>query len=159
MYKDRVPIYIGRMKKAFIIMLVFIIIEALAAVLAFALDNSALGVYFSFFGPFTIGITLSFVWIYLGQWLAASRNRDPAIWGILFLFFGIWALLILVIMGEVKEDGTDNLTKTVNTFSATPKSETDTADALLKYKNLLDQGVITQEEFEKKKAELLNLIS
>ena len=156
MYKERVPIYIGRMKKAFIIMLIFIIIEALAAILAFAMDNSALGVYFSFFGPCTIALTLSFVWIYLGQWLAASRNRDPAIWGILFLFFGIWALLILVIMGEAKDDGTDNLTKTVNPFSATKKSETDTADALLKYKNLLDQGVITQEEFEKKKAELLD---
>ena len=30
------------------------------------------------------------------------------------------------------------------------------ADELIKYKNLLDTGVITQEEFDKKKAQLLN---
>lgn len=32
-----------------------------------------------------------------------------------------------------------------------------TADEILKYKNLLDTGVITAEEFEKKKQQLLNL--
>ena len=31
------------------------------------------------------------------------------------------------------------------------------ADELLKFKQLLDAGVITQEEFDKKKKELLNL--
>ncbi len=31
------------------------------------------------------------------------------------------------------------------------------ADAIVKYKNLLDQGVITKEEFETKKRELLDL--
>ena len=31
------------------------------------------------------------------------------------------------------------------------------ADEILKYKQLLDAGVITQEEFDKKKAELLGL--
>ena len=36
-------------------------------------------------------------------------------------------------------------------------NETDTIQALKSYKELLDAGVITQEEFEKKKAQLLNL--
>jgi predicted Zn-dependent peptidase len=31
------------------------------------------------------------------------------------------------------------------------------ADEILKYKNLLDMGVITQEEFEQKKKQLLGL--
>jgi len=31
------------------------------------------------------------------------------------------------------------------------------ADELLKFKSLLEAGVITQEEFDKKKAQLLNL--
>ena len=31
------------------------------------------------------------------------------------------------------------------------------ADEIVKYKNLLDQGIITQEEFDKKKSELLNI--
>lgn len=35
------------------------------------------------------------------------------------------------------------------------KSESDKADALIKYKQLLDEGVITQEEFDKKKSEYL----
>ena len=34
--------------------------------------------------------------------------------------------------------------------------ERSSADELLKYKNLLDQGAITQEEYDKKKSELLN---
>lgn len=34
--------------------------------------------------------------------------------------------------------------------------ETEIADLLLKYKSLLDQGVITQEDYDKKKTELLN---
>jgi len=36
-------------------------------------------------------------------------------------------------------------------------NETDTIQALKSYKELLDAGVITQEEFEKKKTQLLNL--
>lgn len=35
------------------------------------------------------------------------------------------------------------------------KSESDKADALIKYKQLLDEGVITKEEFERKKSEYL----
>lgn len=35
------------------------------------------------------------------------------------------------------------------------KSESDKADALIKYKQLLDEGVITQEEFDIKKSEYL----
>lgn len=35
------------------------------------------------------------------------------------------------------------------------KSESDKADALLKYKQLLDEGAISQEEFERKKKEYM----
>ena len=34
-------------------------------------------------------------------------------------------------------------------------SQTSNADEILKFKQLLDQGIITQEEFERKKQELL----
>lgn len=37
-----------------------------------------------------------------------------------------------------------------------PESTISVADELLKYKQLLDMGALTQEEFDKKKAELLN---
>ena len=44
-----------------------------------------------------------------------------------------------------------------NPYAAPKASTGDQADQLLKYKSLLDQGVITQEEFEQKKKQLLNL--
>ncbi|WP_081112366.1 SHOCT domain-containing protein [Fusobacterium necrophorum] len=36
-------------------------------------------------------------------------------------------------------------------------NQTSAADEILKFKNLLDQGIITQDEFDKKKKELLGL--
>jgi len=41
--------------------------------------------------------------------------------------------------------------------AATIVNQVSAADELLKFKNLLDAGVLTQEEFDKKKAELLNM--
>lgn len=47
---------------------------------------------------------------------------------------------------------------TVSTAPTAPEApSTDTADQLLKFKTLLDSGVITQEEFDAKKKQLLNL--
>lgn len=48
--------------------------------------------------------------------------------------------------------------KIINSFKdekITNSNSISTADEILKFKNLLDQGIITQEEFEKKKKELL----
>ena len=47
-----------------------------------------------------------------------------------------------------------NQAKATPTPSVNPSSN---ADEILKYKNLLDMGAISQEEFDKKKTELLNL--
>lgn len=44
-----------------------------------------------------------------------------------------------------------------NTNATTPVNVHSVADELLKWKGLLDQGVITQEEFDAKKKELLGL--
>ncbi|MBO4954279.1 MAG: SHOCT domain-containing protein, partial [Clostridia bacterium] len=46
--------------------------------------------------------------------------------------------------------------KTANT-ALTPLQETSSADEIKKYKELLDTGVITQEEFDSKKKQLLGL--
>jgi len=43
------------------------------------------------------------------------------------------------------------LTATINT----PQPQIDTTDELRKYKALLDDGIITQEEFDSKKKQLL----
>ena len=44
-----------------------------------------------------------------------------------------------------------------NNSSLTVDSSTSVADEIKKYKNLLDEGIITQEEFDTKKKQLLNL--
>ncbi len=52
---------------------------------------------------------------------------------------------------ELKEQLTDKQTKSSQTGAGS------VADELLKFKNLLDMGAVTQEEFDQKKKELLNL--
>lgn len=49
------------------------------------------------------------------------------------------------------------LTLKEQTKAAPSVNPSSNADEILKYKNLLDMGAITQEEFDKKKSELLNL--
>ncbi|MBQ5824728.1 MAG: SHOCT domain-containing protein [Clostridia bacterium] len=43
-------------------------------------------------------------------------------------------------------------------MQAQPPAQTDVADEIKKYKELLDSGIITPEEFESAKAKLLNKI-
>lgn len=47
--------------------------------------------------------------------------------------------------------------KQLNNNNNNPNSEFSVADEILKFKSLLDQGIVTQEEFDLKKKELLNL--
>ena len=47
------------------------------------------------------------------------------------------------------------LTNNQNQYSSQKREQASSADALLKYKQLLDSGVLTQEEFDRKKEELL----
>ena len=49
------------------------------------------------------------------------------------------------------------LTKRENSFPTTIIQEASAADEILKYKHLFDEGIITQEEFEAKKKQLLGL--
>ncbi len=49
-----------------------------------------------------------------------------------------------------------NQTEATQYYSA-PTQQTSNADEILKFKSLLDQGIITQEEFNRKKKELLGL--
>ena len=48
-----------------------------------------------------------------------------------------------------------SMNSTKNVQTQVPIQQISVADEILKFKNLLDMGVITQEEFEKKKSELL----
>lgn len=55
---------------------------------------------------------------------------------------------------KVEAENQDKIT-TTNTTSPNMSFENEKADAILKYKNLLDMGAITEEEYSNKKAELL----
>lgn len=64
------------------------------------------------------------------------------------LFFFIIALIVALCLGDKKQFRNQQITN-VNNISP--------ADEIKKYKELLDQGAITEEEFQEKKRQLLNL--
>lgn len=66
----------------------------------------------------------------------------------IFLFIGVTIMAIIILKNTLSD-------KTPVTLSNSKASVG--ADEVLKYKELLDSGVITEEEFEKKKKELLGL--
>ena len=47
------------------------------------------------------------------------------------------------------------LNKPVNNTNKTVLSENQKIELILKYKKMLDEGILTQEEFDKKKSEIL----
>ena len=51
----------------------------------------------------------------------------------------------------------DNMVSSCRSDEQVPLASTSNADEILKYKNLMDSGIITQDEFEQKKKQLLNL--
>lgn len=63
-------------------------------------------------------------------------------WALLGFLFGLIPLIVAIAKPNLKQ------------LSQDAKADTP-ADQLLKYKGLLDQGIITEEEFERKKASLL----
>lgn len=92
--------------------------------------------------------------------------------GLMFALVGmlspIWVPILIVLLVRRKkkkkaaESATTSETTESNATESTDASESaknnpTTADELLKYKELLDAGVITQEEFDAKKKELLKL--
>lgn len=66
-----------------------------------------------------------------------------------YLFAGLW--LSNFEFGKAK-----NTTTTTTQYQPVQQKKTSDADKLLTYKRLLDNGSITQEEFEQKKSEVLN---
>ena len=124
--------------------------------------------------PLTIGISLVFIGIVLiiiSQTVKFTKTRhEPGMFGIqmayevedettknICLFCGIGLLAIggLFVAKGVPNaaDKTDNITIIKNN---TPTTNHNIADEILKLKNLLDTGAITQQEFEEQKKKLLS---
>lgn len=53
-------------------------------------------------------------------------------------------------------DAVNKTRNKIDTLNNNTKSQISAADEILKFKSLLDQGIISQEEFDKKKKDLLN---
>ena len=76
-------------------------------------------------------------------------------WGFLLGVIGIVVVAVRPMEGNTTNHNSYQAQSTVN---QTPVQKLNTADELKKYKDLLDQGVITEEEFNAKKEQLLKTI-
>lgn len=87
---------------------------------------------------FIINLILAIVFCVLCSMLGARKGYTPIGFGVMGFFLGLIGLIIAAVVPDKKG------------------YQASAADGLLKYKELLDKGVITQEEFEAKKKELLS---
>ena len=99
------------------------------------------------------------LWIFfcflVGMW-AQNWGRSFGSYFVLSLFLSpIVGAIVLAVKGEVVDgevvETKDKITSTISNVTHSG------ADEIKKYKELLDSGVITEEEFEKKKKQILNI--
>lgn len=100
-----------------------------------------------------IHIALPIANLIYGLWIINAISADvnsayKAFWIICLIIISVLAILKRTSFVIPKED---------NTSQQVIIQETSNADELKKYKDLLDSGVITQEEFDEKKKQLLGL--
>ena len=84
--------------------------------------------------------------------IPAKIASDKGYSFVLWWFFGFMLFIVAIIAVVILPD--KNVQEQNNAPSQYARSS---ADELMKYKELLDKGVITQEEFEAKKSQILNL--
>ena len=104
-------------------------------------------------------IVVGFVWIFgcvsgSAEFLATYGVRDASLWNKLVssnITIDFYASLLLIFFGTYR------LCRTCLSYEIKRSSATEDAASIGKYKELLDKGAITQEEFDAKKRELLNL--
>jgi len=94
--------------------------------------------------------------------VAKSKNRETALWGVLGFFFGIFALIILLVI-EKREPQFGHQAygqpQALPGYGAQPTaltaSQAGLPEEIGRWKELLDSGAISDDEFAAKKAELL----
>lgn len=95
----------------------------------------------------TAAVVWGVIWGYASKAVIKGKGYDKKTadswtwWG---FFFGIIAFLVAMSKPAYNAPS-----------ASSPRSNISNADELIKYKSLLDSGVITQEEFDAKKKELL----
>ena len=136
-----------------------------------AAQNKNIGGLVAFESLIIIGFIIAAVW-------AFSQGVYSYGLGVLFLFIALGLFIMTIIVAvkasNRKKNGPAIIAKLEsqiqelnsqlsenkrreNIVYRAPQSSTDNIDLLLKYKTLLDKNIITQEEFDAKKRELLNL--
>lgn len=90
---------------------------------------------------FLFSLVIAIVFCVICLKIGANKGYNPALCGVLGFFLGVIGLIVVAVLPNKKID------------QAIMQSTE--ADSLMKYKELLDQGIITQEEFDRKKNEIL----
>lgn len=157
-----------------------LIIQSLGVFGAYAMGSISFGITTGFFG-LLLAAAMIVQGIYYIKTKCAYKNKDLEwawfwVYGILaFIIFGsgapryfndlgnVWPIVVIVLWvlgyrwGQDQKDLIDNQKSKDEVQPQVAKtSKQDTADEIMKYKKLLDANAITQEEYDKKKAELLN---
>ena len=142
--------------------------KVVAALLAFFLGTTGAHRYYLGYKKQGIMQTCGFVSLILGwsMYIPAmvSENIASLLFTLIFLIYGgitsIWAFVdfIRVLTGGLQpEDGSDyteNQPRQVQVIQTAPSAK-DNIDALEKLAKLREQGVLTEEEFQRKKADIL----
>lgn len=63
---------------------------------------------------FVIFLVVGFICAVIGVNMARERNRDPAIWGLICLLFGIFGIIFLAISGEAPKQKSNNAVATAH---------------------------------------------
>lgn len=157
-----------------------LIIQSLGVLGGYAMATVTLGMFAGFLG-LLLAAAMIIQGIYYIKTKCAYKNKDfewAWFWayGILaVIIFGsnapryfsdignVWPIVVIVLWilgyrwGQDQKDLIDKQkSKDKDQPQAVKTTKQDTADEIMKYKKLLDANAITQEEYDKKKAELLN---
>ena len=85
--------------------------------------------------------------------MSKQKNINTSDMATLCLLLGIFIPIVACILMQDRI----NILCTANTVASAPKTDDSATEQLKKYKELLDMGVITQEDFDAKKKQLLGL--
>ena len=103
--------------------------------------------------PLIIGLAVSALIALIPACIAKNKGRSIGLWW-LYGFFLFWIALIHALLMSDK-----NAKPTVTVVRNAPSSAETKLKMLKQYKELLDSGAITQEEFEEKKKTLFHLLT
>lgn len=88
-----------------------------------------------------VALVVGVICAYASTNIAREKGYEPLLYGVLGFCLGVIGLIVALVIPDKSNKGL--------TDSAT------TAEALTNYKKLLDEGILSQEEFDEKKRQLL----